>query len=208
VYINADTRDYLVRVWGKTREKGNVNQVLELQDLCKRVFEKRIACVGYLAAQYDFGFGDEFIFVDFPCQRQISRACEVSYTLSDAKPHTESENAGAGLCSACSVIGEAVDKMSAMDFDDSEGDDDDDGDYIEPKVVVKQELFDEDDEEDGEEEEEDEGWMPASPPPFGERKKKRRKKKVKTERNVIECHQMSSNVIKCHQMSSNVIECH
>ena len=32
-----------------------------------------MACAGYLVSQYDFHFGDNFVFVDYPCQRQISR---------------------------------------------------------------------------------------------------------------------------------------
>ena len=73
VYVNIESRQYLVRVWGKTRERGDFRQASELQTLCRNVFARRVACAGYLVSQYDFHFGDDFVFVDYPCQRQISR---------------------------------------------------------------------------------------------------------------------------------------
>ena len=70
VYVNTESRQYLVRVWGKTRERGAFQHSSELPTLCRNVFARRVACAGYLASQYDFHFGDDFVFVDYPCQRQ------------------------------------------------------------------------------------------------------------------------------------------
>ena len=140
VYVNTESRQYLVRVWGKTRERGDFRQASELQTLCRNVFSRRVACAGYLVSQYDFHFGDDFVFVDYPCQRQISRCCELSYQLPESGLKSDREGEGVGMCAQCSSVSNTATRIKRGDSDGEEGG----GHYLlhEPKVVVKQESFD------------------------------------------------------------------
>ena len=138
VYVNTESRQYLVRVWGKTRERGDFQQASELQTLCRNVFARRVACAGYLVSQYDFHFGDDFVFVDYPCQRQISRCCELAYRLpeEDGGPRAAADEGGAGsggvgMCAQCSSVSDVA-EARRMKHGDS---DDDDSHFLEPKVT-------------------------------------------------------------------------
>ena len=70
--VNPSSRDYLVRIWGKTRSRGKVRSGPALTELCREIFEGVVACVGYLASSHGW-LGDEFLFLSHPCDRQVSR---------------------------------------------------------------------------------------------------------------------------------------
>ena len=70
--VNPSSRDYLVRIWGKTRSRGKVRSGPALAELCREIFEGVVACVGYLASSHGW-LGDEFLFLSHPCDRQVSR---------------------------------------------------------------------------------------------------------------------------------------
>ena len=109
-----------MRVWGKTRERGDFKQASELQTLCRNVFSRRVACAGYLVSQYDFHFGDDFVFVDYPCQRQISRCCELSYRLPEGVGSDEGKDKE-GMCSQCSSASAMAKGVKRRESDDDEG---------------------------------------------------------------------------------------
>ena len=46
VYANMETRKYVVRVWGRTSDKGEFKSDEELRSLCVTNFENTSACVG------------------------------------------------------------------------------------------------------------------------------------------------------------------
>jgi hypothetical protein len=77
IYVNSVSMDYLIRVWGKTQKRGKCSDVDQLQRLCRETFAGTVACVGYLASSHGVSFGDDFMFVDYPCGRQISRTCDL-----------------------------------------------------------------------------------------------------------------------------------
>ena len=108
-----------MRVWGKTRERGDFKQASELQTLCRNVFSRRVACAGYLVSQYDFHFGDDFVFVDYPCQRQISRCCELSYRLPEGVGSEGKDKEG--MCSQCSSASSMAKGVKRRESDDDEG---------------------------------------------------------------------------------------
>jgi hypothetical protein len=95
IYVNLDTSDFLIRVWGKTKRKGSVTGVGELQLLCEEVFDGTVACAGHLVSEHNTIFGGDFFFVDFPCHRQISKHCELFYKSGGDE---EKETLGVGLC--------------------------------------------------------------------------------------------------------------
>ena len=122
--------------------------------VCRNVFSRRVACAGYLVSQYDFHFGDDFVFVDYPCQRQISRCCELSYRLPE-EGHGKDKG---GMCSQCSSASAMAKGVKRRESDDDEGEfHDHRGNtttsnqtqfhsiaghrLFEPKVVVKQEHY-------------------------------------------------------------------
>ena len=92
---------------------------------CRNVFSRRVACAGYLVSQYDFHLGDDFVFVDYPCQRQISRCCELSYRLPEGDgteiKGKEGEAAGVRMCSQCSSGSAMAKGVKRRESDDDEG---------------------------------------------------------------------------------------
>jgi len=157
--VNPSSRDYLVRIWGKTRSRGKVRSGPALTELCREIFEGVVACVGYLASSHGW-LGDEFLFLSHPCDRQVSRLCEVAYKM-DGEKASSGEREGVGLCSKCSMLGQDPSKYNSLYNQDDVaaatagnegrvdraggfGDDDDDdwGDisYDEDKVKVKEEI--------------------------------------------------------------------
>ena len=83
-----------------------------LADLCREIFEGVVACVGYLASAHGW-LGDEFLFLSHPCDRQVSRLCEVAYKV-DGEKASSGEREGVGLCSKCSMLGQDPSKYNSL----------------------------------------------------------------------------------------------
>ena len=93
IYANLDTRTYLVRVWGRTLDRGNFVSEEDLKFLCITNFQNTSACVGYLGPHP--GGGLKLVQERFPCPRWVSKKCEVTFSQS-------TENLIIGLCPTCS----------------------------------------------------------------------------------------------------------
>ena len=93
VYANLDTRMYVVRVWGRTHDRGHFVSEEDLKSLCIANFQNTSACVGYLGPHP--GGGLKLVQERFPCARWVSKKCEVTFSQN-------TDNLIIGLCPACS----------------------------------------------------------------------------------------------------------
>ena len=101
IYANTDTKKYVVRVWGRTSDKGDLTSEEDLRSLCFKNFEKTSACVGYLGSHP--GGGLNLVHESFPCSRWISNTCAVTYSQAN-------DNLIIGLCPACSGTDQGIKK--------------------------------------------------------------------------------------------------
>ena len=132
IYANMDTRKYVVRVWGRTNDRGEFTSEEDLKALCVTNFENTSACVGYLGSHP--GGGLKLVHESFPCSRWISHCCAVTFSQTN-------ENLIIGLCPACSGTDLGIKKEKMRE--DSVLDD------AEPpqalmKGLLKQELYTDD----------------------------------------------------------------
>ena len=93
IYANMETRKYVVRVWGRTSDRGEFSSEEDLRSLCVKHFENTSACVGYLGSHP--GGGLKLVQENFPCSRWISNSCAVTFSQA-------TDNLIIGLCPACS----------------------------------------------------------------------------------------------------------
>ena len=93
IYANLDTRMYVVRVWGRTHDRGHFVSEEDLKSLCITNFQSTSACVGYLGPHP--GGGLKLVQENFPCSRWVSKKCEVTFSQN-------TDNLIIGLCPACS----------------------------------------------------------------------------------------------------------
>ena len=93
IYANMETRKYVVRVWGRTSDKGEFTSEEDLRLLCVRNFENTSACVGYLGTHP--GGGLNLVHENFPCSRWVSNTCAVTFSQAN-------DNLIIGLCPSCS----------------------------------------------------------------------------------------------------------
>ena len=131
IYANLDTRMYVVRVWGRTHDRGHFVSEEDLKSLCVTNFQNTSACVGYLGPHP--GGGLKLVQERFPCLRWVSYQCKVTFSQS-------TDNLIIGLCPACSGTDGGIKK---------EGVEEDNCEESEPamslvKGIMKQELHTED----------------------------------------------------------------
>ena len=93
IFANLETRLFVVRVWGRTRDRGQFTSEEDLKDLCVTNFSNTSACVGYLGPHP--GGGLKLVHENFPCSRWISKNCAVTFSQNI-------DNLIIGLCPACS----------------------------------------------------------------------------------------------------------
>ena len=93
IFANLDTRMYVIRVWGRTHDRGHFVSEDDLKSLCVTTFQNTSACVGYLGPHP--GGGLKLVQERFPCSRWVSKKCEVTFSQS-------TENLIIGLCPTCS----------------------------------------------------------------------------------------------------------
>ena len=84
LYINLESKKFLVRILGFTRRTGEYRNIAELVDLCRETFGNVVACVGVVDPKVPQSAyaSEEWVMVDYPCRRQISRYCEQYYKTS------------------------------------------------------------------------------------------------------------------------------
>ena len=61
------------------------------------------------------------MFVDYPCQRQISRCCELSYRLPEEGHGPEEGKDKGGMCSQCSSASAMAKGVKRRESDDDGG---------------------------------------------------------------------------------------
>ena len=100
VLVNRVTREYIVRVWGRTFRKGTVSGITELHGVCVSALGVRaVSCPGHYMPERTLEMlGDlsNFSLSTHPFNRWVSNECKVLYE--DAK-HGGSQ---VRLCSSCS----------------------------------------------------------------------------------------------------------
>ena len=101
VLVNRVTREFIVRVWGRTFRKGTVSGITELHGVCESALGVRaVSCPGhYLPERTLDMLGDlsNFTLATHPFNRWVSNECKVLYE--DAK----GGNSRVRLCSSCSM---------------------------------------------------------------------------------------------------------
>lgn len=132
VYANMETRKYVVRVWGRTSDKGEFKSDEELRSLCVTNFENTSACVGYLGSHP--GGGLPLVHEKYPCSRWISNTCAVTFSQATDKLII-------GLCPACSGTDAGI-KKETIKEDSLMGEEDPPQALV--KGLLKQELYTED----------------------------------------------------------------
>ena len=93
MYASLETKKFVVRVWGKTCHYGEFTNEEDLKVHCIINFKNTAACVGYLGSHP--GGGLKLVHVNFPCNRWISKCCDVIF-------EQNSEKMIIGLCPSCS----------------------------------------------------------------------------------------------------------
>jgi hypothetical protein len=148
VYVNIRTQNYLTRVWGRTRQKGQVAGTSALEDLCRTIFGPNTACCpGYPEPDPASDFCGDLVHVDYPFPRKISRSCEVLHQSDDEWATTVE------LCSMCSVVKSELTEESNVKVD------------VDELMDVAEDFFkvEEDDVFEVELEEEDPDWEEKEP---------------------------------------------
>ena len=101
VLVNQETKEYIIRVWGKTFKKGMVASVVELQDILKSALgNEAICCPGHYTEGLSSLFGNmpAFSLLTHPFKRWVSTNCKVLYEKPDS---TESR---VKICSSCNSM--------------------------------------------------------------------------------------------------------
>lgn len=103
---------FVHRVFGRTKFRGRVANVKDLEALLDAVFEETLPCLGF--------YGDAFktvedekrlVSVDFPFPRHIAFDCQLAYRVEeDMKPPSVSELLGIGLCESCVESAKCIDE--------------------------------------------------------------------------------------------------
>ena len=132
IYANMETRKYVVRVWGRTSDKGEFTSEEDLRSLCVKNFENTSACVGYLGSHP--GGGLPLVHENFPCSRWISNTCAVTFSQA-------TDNLIIGLCPACSGTDLGI-KKEKIKEDNSLAEEEPPQALV--KGILKQELYTED----------------------------------------------------------------
>jgi hypothetical protein len=101
VYYDTRSLRYLIRIWGRTRMEGTLDSHESLGEMCRTVFERTVACAGVVDETAFVRKTRHFLITAFPFDRQIARACQMSYKLTP-RP-TSPELKGIGLCTECSL---------------------------------------------------------------------------------------------------------
>ena len=101
VLVNQKTKEFLIRVWGKTFKKGLIASITDLQDICKSALgTEATCCPGHYSGNMATLFGNmpSFKRVSHPFMRWVSSDCQVLYEKRDA---SESQ---VKLCTSCSSM--------------------------------------------------------------------------------------------------------
>ena len=100
VFVNRVTREFIVRVWGRTFKKGTVSGITELHAVCESTLGvKAVSCPGHYMPERTLDMlGDlsNFTLATHPFNRWVSNDCKVLYQ--DAK----TGGSQVRLCSSCS----------------------------------------------------------------------------------------------------------
>ena len=101
VLVNQKTKEFIIRVWGKTFKKGMVASIADLQEICKSALgTDATCCPGHYSGSFSSLFGNmpSFSRVSHPFMRWVSSDCQVLYEKRD------SSESRVKLCTNCSSI--------------------------------------------------------------------------------------------------------
>ena len=115
VMVNKETKDFIVRVWGKTFKKGVVSGIAELRSICQSALgRKTVCCPGHYSEGLSALFFNmpRFTLVTHPFKRYVSAGCKVLYEKHDSTDYNLSEYK-VKLCSSCSSLKQEQQDLAA-----------------------------------------------------------------------------------------------
>ena len=101
VLVNQKTKEFIIRVWGKTFKKGLVASIADLQEICKSALgTEATCCPGHYSDNSASLFGNmpSFKRVSHPFMRWVSSDCQLLYEKRD------SSESRVKLCTSCSSM--------------------------------------------------------------------------------------------------------
>ena len=113
VLVNKETKEFIIRVWGKTFKKGVVSSIAELRNICQSALgRKTVCCPGHYSEGLSALFFNmpRFTLLTHPFKRYVSAGCKVLYEKHDSTDYNSSEYK-VKLCSSCSSL-----KQEQQDF--------------------------------------------------------------------------------------------
>ena len=115
VMVNRETKEFIVRVWGKTFKKGIVSGISELRSICQSALgRKTVCCPGHYSEGLSALFFNmpRFTLVTHPFRRYVSAGCKVLYEKHDSTDYNSSEYK-VKLCSSCSSLKQEQQDLAA-----------------------------------------------------------------------------------------------
>ena len=115
VMVNKETKEFIVRVWGKTFKKGTVSGISELRSICQSALgRKTVCCPGHYSEGLSALFFNmpRFTLVTHPFRRYVSAGCKVLYEKHDSTDYNSSEYK-VKLCSSCSSLKQEQQDLAA-----------------------------------------------------------------------------------------------
>ena len=115
VMVNKETKEFIVRVWGKTFKKGIVSDITELRNICQSALgRKTVCCPGHYSEGLSALFFNmpRFTLITHPFKRYVSAGCKVLYEKHDSTDYNSSEYK-VKLCSSCSSLKQEQQDLAA-----------------------------------------------------------------------------------------------
>ena len=109
VLVNQETKEFIIRVWGKTFKKGSIASIADLQEICKSALgNEATCCPGHYSEGLSSLFGNmpAFSLITHPFKRWVSTKCKILYEKPD------SPESRVKICSACNSMKQDQDAHS------------------------------------------------------------------------------------------------
>ena len=125
VYFNFKTMTYIRRVWGISESRGELEAMVDVEDLCIATFNKSVVCSGHIGPDYG---SDLLIQVKYPFDRWVSGSCLVRYAQDQV-------GGIIGICPECSGVDEKRNiRENCMDTEHQE-------EIFEPVIKCEEEKY-------------------------------------------------------------------